>query len=71
MHVTTYTIPQYIAELEKVQLQAAWAEMPIPYNYLMMVATKAMLSSERFPQDNEDWEDIKKVSKSWMKWCKI
>ena len=25
----------------------------------MMAATKAMLSSERFPQDNEYWEEIK------------
>ena len=45
--------------------------MPIPDNYLMMVATKYMLSSERFPQANKDWEDLKKVSKLWMKWCKI
>ena len=56
--------------LEKAQLQAARAEMPITDNYLMMVATKAMLSSERFPRSNEDWEDLDKVSKSWMKWCK-
>ena len=45
MHVTTDTTPQYIAALEKVQLQAARAEMPIPDNYLMMVDTEAMLSS--------------------------
>ena len=43
MHVTTDTIPQYIAALEKAQMQAARAEMSIPDNYLMMVATKAML----------------------------
>ena len=55
MHVTTDTIPQYIAALEKAQLQAARAEMPIPDNYLMMVATKAMLSSERFPRANKYW----------------
>ena len=71
MHVTTYTIPQYTVALEKAQLQAARAEMPITDNYLMMVATKAMLSSERFPRSNEDWEDLDKVSKSWMKWCEI
>ena len=55
MHVSTDTIPQYIAALEKAQLQVARAEMPIPDNYLMMVATKAMLSWERFPWANEDW----------------
>ena len=61
---TTDTIPQYISALEKVQMQAARAEMPIPDNHLMMVATKAMLSSEGFCWDNEDWEDLEKVSKS-------
>ena len=57
MYVTKDMILQYIAALEKAQLQAARAEMPIPDNYRMMVATKAMLSSERFPRANEDWED--------------
>ena len=64
-------IPQYIAELEKAQLKAARVEMLIPDNYLMMVATKAMLSSERFPWANKDWEDLEKVSKLWIKWCEL
>ena len=71
IHVTTDTIPQYITALEKAQLQASMSEIPIPDNYLMMVATNDMLSLERFPRANEDWEDLKKVSKSWMKWCKL
>ena len=57
--------------MEKAQLKAARAEMPILDNYLMMVATKAMLSPERFPRSNEDWEDLEKVSKSLMNWCKL
>ena len=68
MHVTTDKIPQYIAALEKAQLQAARAEIPIPNNYLIIAARKAMLSSEQFPRANKDWEDLEKVSKSWMKW---
>ena len=71
MHVTIGKISQYIVALEKAQLQAARAEMPIPDNYLMMVAMKAVLSSERFPQVNKDWEDLENVSKSWMKWCEL
>ena len=67
MHVTKKMILQYILALEKVQLKAARAEMPIPDNYLMMMATKAMLSPEHFPRANEYWEDLEKVSKSWMK----
>ena len=49
MHVTTVTIWQDTTVLEKAQLQVTRPEMPIPNNYLMMVATKVMLSSERFP----------------------
>ena len=71
MHVSTNTIPQYIVALEKRQLQAARAEMPILDNYLMMVATKAMLSSERLPRANKYWEDLKRVSKWWMNWCEL
>ena len=71
MHVSTDIIPKYIGALEKAQLQAAMAEMPIPENYIMMVATKAMLSSECFPRVNNVWEDLEKDSKSWKKWCKL
>ena len=71
MHVSTDTIPQYTAALKKAHLQVARAEMPILDNYLKMVATKVMLSSERFPQDIEDWEDLEKDSKLWKKWCKL
>ena len=45
--------------------------MTIPDNYLIMVATKSMLSSERFPWANKDWEDLKKVFKLWMNWCEL
>ena len=69
MHVSTYTILQYIAALEKAQLQASRAEMPD--SYIMMVAAKAMLSSERFTWENEYWEDLEKFSKLWTKWCKL
>ena len=71
MHITTDMIPQYIAALDKAQLQVARTEIPILDNYLMVVATKAMLLSKRFPRANEDWEDLENVSKSWMKWCKL
>ena len=71
MHVTTDTIPQYNEALEKAQLQAARAEMPIPDNYLMTVTTKAIISLVRFTRANEYWEDLEKVSKLWMKWCKL
>ena len=68
MHVNTDKIPQYTTALEKAQLKAERADMPIPDNYLMMVATKAMLSSERLNRANEDWEDLDKGSNLWTKW---
>ena len=71
MHVTTDTIPKYIVALEKAQIQAERADMPILDNYLMMVLRKAMLSSEKFPRANEDWEDLDKGNKLWEKWCKL
>ena len=58
MHVSTDTIPHSTAVLEKAQLQAARAEMPILDNYIMIVVTKAMLLLERFPRSNEDWEGL-------------
>ena len=66
MNVSTDTIPKYIAALEKAHLQAARSEMPFLDNYIMMVARKAMLPSERFSRANEDWGDLEKVSTSWM-----
>ena len=71
MHVTTDTIPQYIVALEKAQMQAERADMPILENYLMMVATKAMLSSERCPRDNKDFEELDKSHKLLAKWCEL
>ena len=62
MHVTIDTIPQYIAVLEKAQLKAKRADMPIPDNYLMVVATKSILSSEHLPRDNEYWEDLDRAT---------
>ena len=58
MNVTTNTILQYTAALEKTQLKAERADIPILDNYLMMVATKVMLSSERFPRAKEDSKDL-------------
>ena len=60
MHVTTNKIPQYIVTLEKAQLQAERAYMPIPDNYLMMVATKSVLFSERLPRAKKDFKDLEK-----------
>ena len=45
--------------------------MPIPDNYLMILATKATLSSEHFPRANKDFEVLNTGYRSWVKWFKL
>ena len=47
IHNECNTIPQYIEALEDAQKQAERAEMPIEDATLVMLATKAMLATER------------------------
>ena len=45
--------------------------MPITYATLFMIATKAMLASQRFRMTNEEWEEIGKSSQTWGKWKEL
>ena len=58
MHTKHDSISQYIRELEEAQKQAARAGMPITDATLVMIATKAMLATQRFPTTNEKWEEL-------------
>ena len=62
------TIPQYIDALEKAQKQAEIAEMPIAEATLVMMATKDMLETERYPKADDVWEDLSKKERKWLKW---
>ena len=49
MHLTTDTIVDYIEDLKDAQRKAKRANNPVSDEYLVMVATKAMMGSQRFP----------------------
>ena len=71
MHTTHETIAQYILALEDAQKQAERAEQPITNAYLAMIATKAMLGSQRFPTADDAWEDLDKADRTWAKWKEV
>ena len=58
MHLTTDTIAEYIEALKDAQRKAKRANNPISDEYLVMVATKAMMGSQRFPRSDDNWEDL-------------
>ena len=49
MHLTTDTIPDCIEALKDAQRKAKRAKKPVSDKYLVMVSTKAMMGSQRFP----------------------
>ena len=53
MHNKWDTIPHYIEALEDTQQQAKRAKVPIDDATLVMYATRAMLSTERYPRAND------------------
>ena len=67
MHTTCETIPQYVEAMEDAQKQAARARMPIADATLVMIATKAMLSTGRFPKADDLWEELDKPDRKWPK----
>ena len=68
LHTTTDSIPQYIKAMEKAQKQSKRAGNEIGDAMLVNMAIKAMLSTERFPKANDDWEDLAKKERTWKKW---
>ena len=35
---------------------------------MVNITTKAMVSTERYPKTNNDWEDLDKTKRTWPKW---
>ena len=58
MHLTTDTITEYVEALKDAQSKAKRANNPVSDEYLVMVATKAMMGSQRFTRSDNDWEDL-------------
>ena len=56
-HLEFEGIPEYINMLEDAQRQSGRAGRTIADETLLLFASTAMLTSERFLQANDDWED--------------
>ena len=54
--------------LEDAQRQAGRSGQKIADETLLLFASTAMLTSERFPRANDDWEDRAEHDKTWAKW---
>ena len=61
-------IPEYINMLEDAQRQAGRAGRAISDETLLIFNSTAMLTSERFPRANNDWEDRAELDKTWAVW---
>ena len=67
-HLEVEGIPQYINMLEDAQKQAGQASQTIVDKTLLQFASTVMLTTERFPRTNDDWEDRAEAEKTWAKW---
>ena len=67
-HLKVEGIPDYINILEDAQRQAGRAGQKIADKTLLLFATTEMLTTERFPRANDDWEDRVEWDKNWMQW---
>ena len=56
-HIEVEGIPKYINMPEDAQRQAGQAGLTITDDTLLLLASTAMLTRERFPRVNNDWED--------------
>ena len=67
-HLEVEGIPEYINMLEDAQRQAGRVGHAISDNTLLLFASTAMLTSERFPWANDAWEDREDPDKTWVAW---
>ena len=67
-HLEVKGIPEYINMLEDAQRQAGWAGRTISDETLLLFSSTAILTSERFPRANNDWEDQAELDKTWAAW---
>ena len=67
-HLEVKGIPDYINMLKDAQRQAGRTGRTISDKILLFFASIAMLTSERFPRANDDWEERTERDKTWSKW---
>ena len=61
-------IPKYINMLEEAQRQAVQTGRMIADETLLFFASTSMITSERFPRANDDWEERTERYKTWPQW---
>ena len=54
--------------MEKAQEQSERADNKLSDAMMVNIATKAMLSTERYPNTHDDWEDLDKTERTCPKW---
>ena len=67
-HLEVEGIPKYINMLDDAQRQSGRAGRTIADKTKLLFSSTAMLTSERFPRANNDWEDRAERNKTWGKW---
>ena len=67
-HLEVEGIPDYINMLKDAQRQTGRAGRAISDKTLLLFASTAMLTSERFPWANDDWEGRAELDKTWAAW---
>ena len=67
-HKDSEGIPEYINTLEDGRDKAGRAGAPISDNMLVIIATKAMLTTKQYPRANENWEEFDAPDKTWVAW---
>ena len=61
-------IPEYFNALEDTHKRSKRAGKPITEDTILLIATNAMLSTERYPRVDNSWEDLPKKDFFWPDW---
>ena len=67
-YATAEGIPEYINMLEDAQSKLERANLPIPDNNLLAIASTAVLASDHYPRPTDEWEAKPRHEKTWDNW---
>ena len=69
-HLKVEGIPEYINMLKVAQKQAGRSGRTISDKTLLLFASTEMITTERYPRANNDWEDWSEANNTWSDWKK-
>ena len=67
-HLEVEGIPEYIGMIEDADRQTRRTGQTIANETVLLFASTAMLTSEKFPRANGDWEECAERDKNWVQW---